>query len=182
MAESGIDVAAKRYARAAFELAQQDGNLGTWEGPIDQIAEFMADPDVKLVLENTRVDEAAKLQLIAAAFGTLPAMPLNLARLLVRKKRTALAPDISSQFKVMVQEVSGIERVHATTAVALTDTERTQLQARLRQSTGHEVVLETAVDPALLGGLVVQIGDRLVDASTRSRLQALRKQLTGAVG
>jgi F-type H+-transporting ATPase subunit delta len=56
-----------------------------------------------------------------------------------------------------------------------------QLQARLRESTGHEVVLETEVDPELLGGLVVQIGDRLIDASTRTRLQALRRQLTGAV-
>jgi F-type H+-transporting ATPase subunit delta len=141
----------------------------------------MSEPEVKRVLENTRAAQDAKLQLLDAALNDLPAQPLNLARLLVRKKRTALAPEIAAAFRNLVQERSGIERVHATTAVALTDTERIQLQAKLRESTGHEVVLETAVDPELLGGLVVQIGDRLIDASTRSRLQALRRQLQGAV-
>jgi F-type H+-transporting ATPase subunit delta len=181
LAESSTDLAAKRYARAAFELAQAANDTATWEAAIDQMAQFMAEPEVKQVLENTRVAQDAKLQLIEAALNDLAPQPLNLARLLVRKKRTALAPEIAASFRAMVQELSGIQRVHASTAVPLTDTERIQLQARLRESTGHEVVLETDVDPALIGGIVVQIGDRLIDASTRARLQLLKRTLTGAV-
>ncbi len=182
MAETGNELAAKRYARAAFELALPANALTAWEAAIDQIAEFMADPEVKRVLENTRVAQDAKLQLIDAALGDLAPLPLNLAKLLARKQRTDIAPEVAAAFKAMVQEQSGIERVHATTAVPLTDTERVQLQARLRESTGHEVLLDTDVDPALIGGLVVQIGDRLIDASTRTRLQSLKRSLTGAVG
>ena len=182
MADNGSDLAAKRYAQAAFELALEANDLATWESALDQIGQFMGEPEVSSVLENTRAAKDAKLQLIEAALNDLPAMPLNLARLLVRKQRTGLAPEIAVQFRAMVQERSGIRHVKASTAVALTDTERLQLTARLRETTGHEVVLETAVDPALLGGLVVQIGDRLIDASTRHRLQELRKSLEGVNG
>src|SRR5205085_1580864 len=82
----------------------------------------------------------------------LPGLALNLARLLVRKGRTALAPAIASQFKQMVETQQGIERATATTAVPLTDSERQNLSQRLESQTGHRIVLETAVDPALLGG------------------------------
>lgn len=181
MADNGSDLAAKRYAQAAFELALEANDLATWENALDQIGQFMGEPEVSSVLENTRAAKDAKLQLIEAALNDLPAQPLNLARLLVRKQRTGLAPEIAVQFRAMVQERSGIRHVKASTAVALTETERLQLTARLRETTGHEVVLETAVDPALLGGLVVQIGDRLIDASTRHRLQELRKSLEGSM-
>jgi F-type H+-transporting ATPase subunit delta len=176
-----LDLAAKRYAQAAYELALQDGNLREWEGALGQMAEFMGDVEVRRVLENTRVGMDAKQRLIEAALGDLPRLPLNLARLLVRKGRTSLADDIVSQFQELVEQREGIARVKARTAVPLSDAERQSLTERLEQQTGRRVVLETEVDPALLGGVMVQIGDRLVDASTRARLEALRDNLVGAL-
>jgi len=179
-AGEGENLAAKRYAVAAFELAQENNDSDAWLNAVRQIAEFMGDPEVKRVLENARVSQEPKQRLIDAALGDLPALPLNLARLLVRKNRTALAVDIATQLGQLLEQQRGVSRARATTAVPLGDAEREALSQRLAQHTGGEVVLETAVDPALLGGVVVQIGDRLIDASTRSKLRALRDNLTRA--
>ena len=177
----GDSLAAKRYAIAAFELAREHNDTNAWLNAVRQIAEFMGDPEVRRVLENSRVSQEPKQRLIEAALNDLPPLPLNLAKLLVRKNRTALAVDIATQFEQLLEEQRGISRARAVTAVPLADTERNALARRLREQTGHEVILETSVDPALLGGVVVQIGDRLVDASTKARLKALRENLIRAV-
>jgi F-type H+-transporting ATPase subunit delta len=177
----GLETAAKRYAQAAFELASRDKDIESWAASIDAIAEFMSEADIKRVLENTRVSQETKLQLIGAGLGDLPRMPLNLARLLVRKGRTNLAGDIAAAFRQLVDDESGIAHVYARTAVPIDEAELAALTTRLRDRTGKNVVLETEVDPSLLGGIVIQIGDQLVDASTRARLQALRGSLVGAV-
>lgn len=175
MADTGESLAAKRYAQAAYELAGSD--LAGWQRAIDEIAEFMGDDEVRKVLENSRVPREPKLRLVAAALAELPALQLNLARLLVRKGRTGLAPEIAVQFRGLVAAQRGVQKAVATTAVPLTSAEQEALSQRLEASTGHPVELETEVDPELLGGVVVQIGDRLIDASVRGRLDALRKSL-----
>jgi F-type H+-transporting ATPase subunit delta len=176
VADTGESLAAKRYAQAAFELAGD--NLAGWQQGIDLVAEFMGDDEVRKVLENSRIPQEPKMRLVAAALAELPALQLNLARLLVRKSRTALAPEIAVQFRALVQAQEGIQHARATTAVPLTSREQEVLSERLEASTGHPVELTTEVDPALLGGVVVQIGDRLIDASVRGRLDAMRKALT----
>lgn len=177
----GESLAAKRYAMAAFEIATERGDTPAWQSAMGQIAEFMGDPEVRRVLENTRVGQEPKQRLIEAALGDLPALPLNLARLLVRKNRTALAVEIAAQLEQLIEAQRGVSRARAVTAVALSNTERDSLSRRLQEQTGKEIVLETAVDPALLGGVVVQIGDRLIDASTKARLRALRTSLVNAM-
>ena len=176
-----VELAARRYAHAAFELATRDGNEDVWSAALDAMAEFMNEADVKRVLENTRTAPETKLQLIAAGLGDLAPLPLNLARLLARKGRTALSADIATAFKELVEGRRGIVHASATTAVPVDDAERAAITTRIRERTGKDVVLETAVDPALIGGVVIQIGDQLIDASTRARLQALRDSLVGAV-
>jgi F-type H+-transporting ATPase subunit delta len=178
---SGESLAAKRYALAAFELAQERGELDVWQTAVRQIADFMGDPEVRRVLDNNRVGQAPKMNLVASALADLPGMALNLARLLVRKNRTGLAVEIADQFDRLVEQQKGISRARAVTAVALGDSEREALIQNLRKQTGREIILETEVDPELLGGVVVQIGDRLIDASTRSKLRALRDNLIRAV-
>jgi F-type H+-transporting ATPase subunit delta len=176
---SGEAIAAKRYALAALDLANENGDAKAWQEALVQIAEFMGDPEVRRVLENTRVSQEPKQRLINAALGDLPALPLNLARLLVRKNRTALAGDIALTFNRLLEEEKGIARARATTAVPLSDAERDALVSRLREQTGQDVILDVEVDPSLIGGVVVQIGDRLIDASTRAKLQAMREALVG---
>ena len=176
-----IESAAKRYAQAAFELANSSGTLDAWMTGLEAIAEFTSEADIKRVLEATRVPPETKMQLIGAGLGDQPRMVQNLARLLVRKGRSFLAPDIARSFRELVDTQRGIEHAVATTAVPLTPAEVDALRQTLRERTGKDVVLEMAVDPSLLGGVVIQIGDKLIDASTRARLHALRESLVGAV-
>jgi F-type H+-transporting ATPase subunit delta len=178
---SGETLAAKRYALAAFELAKEHGDMDAWREGVSQIAEFMSDTEVRRVLENTRVGQEPKQRLIEAALGDLPPLPLNLARLLVRKNRTALALDIAAAFNQLIEEDRGITRARARTAVPLSEAEVEALARRLQEQTGHEVILDVEVHPDVLGGVVIQIGDRLIDASTRARLHALRENLVGAL-
>ena len=175
-----VEPAARRYAQAAFELARRDNNVDVWMSALDAMAEFMNEADVKRVLENTRAGQATKLQLIAAGLGDLAPMQLNLARLLVRKGRTGLAADIAAAFRELVEEQRGVVHARATTAVPIDDAERASLTTQLRERTGKNVVLETGVDPSLIGGAVIQIGDQLIDASTRAKLIALRASLVNA--
>ena len=178
---SGETLAAKRYALAAFEIAREQGSIDAWQDALGQIADFMSDPEVKRVLENTRVTQEPKQRLIEAALGDLPAMPLNFARLLLRKHRTALSPDIAMAFNELIDVERGIQHALVRTAVPLTEAETADLARRLQAQTGQEVILRVEVDPSVLGGLVIQIGDRLIDASTRARLQAMRESLVGAL-
>jgi F-type H+-transporting ATPase subunit delta len=141
----------------------------------------MSNSSVESVLENTRISVDATMNTLDMALGSLPPLALNLARLLVRKGRTRLAPEISLEFRRLADESQGIEHAKAITAVAMSDAERQALIDRLQSQTGKRIVLETEVDPELLGGLVLQTGDKLVDASVRAKLHALRDRLVGAV-
>ena len=176
------EVVAKRYARAAFEIAVEERQTAAWSQALGRIADFLGDREAARVLENTRASQEVKHRLIAAGLGDLPRTSLNLAHILVNKGRTALAPEIAQQFARMIEQHEGVARARAVTAVELSDTDLRALSQRLRDATGRQIVLETAVDPSILGGVVVQIGDRLIDGSTKAKLEALRDSLVGAVG
>jgi F-type H+-transporting ATPase subunit delta len=180
-ADSAGAVAARRYAQAAFEIAVESDETRAWELALGAIAGFLSDPQVRQVLDDRRVGQEPKQRLLEAALGDLPKLPLNFARLLVRKNRTGLVGEIEEQFKRMLEEREGIARVTARTAVPMTIGEQEMLAERITRQTGQSVILDTEVDPSILGGVVIQIGDRLIDASTRQRLEELREKLVGSV-
>ena len=175
------DLAAKRYATAAFELALEAGTTDEWTNAISEMAAFMGSSEVAVVLENTRVPTDAKQRVLEAGLQDLPPLPLNLARLLVRKGRTSLAADISIEFKALAEASQGLRRVRAVTAVPLEAAAQEALIQRLKEQTGKTILLEAEVDPSLIGGIVIQLGDKLLDISTKARLEALRGSLAGVV-
>jgi len=172
--------AARRYAEAVFQIAKERGQMAEWAEALSAMAQFFSHPDVAALMESPRIPVTTKLQLVEEGLGGLDSHVLNLARLLIAKGRTALAPQIAQVYREMLDEEQGIAHVRVKTAVPLTDEEREALAQRLQQLTGRRVVLETEVDEGIIGGLVVQIGDRIIDGSTRSQLLALRRQLEEA--
>ena len=179
---AGVDLAAKRYAEAAFDLASRDDHLEAWSAALSEMAAFMTEANIRRALANTRISQSAKQRLIESGLGGLPPLPLNLARLLTRKGRTALAGAVAAQFDQLVEARQGVARARARTAVPLSDEAKQTMVERLESETGLRILLETDVDPDLIGGAVVQIGDRLIDASTRGRLAALRRNMEGSLG
>jgi F-type H+-transporting ATPase subunit delta len=172
---------ARRYAEAIFEIAREQDSFVQWSGDLSAIAEFAGEPDVAQVLASNRVPRDEKLRLLEAGLaGQVGPLAMNVVRLLNDRGRLALAPDIRLRFQEMVDEERGVAHATVTTAVQLSDEERSAVATRLAQITGKQVDITAVVDEGIIGGLVARIGDQLIDGSTRSRLVALKRRLEGA--
>jgi F-type H+-transporting ATPase subunit delta len=128
-------------------------------------------------MENPKVPFEAKKKIVKERLGEINPLALNLALLLVSKDALELAGDIQEHFRGLVEAHQGIERAQVTTAVPLTDKDREVISRRLGEKVGRKVLLDTRVDPAVIGGLVVKIGDTLIDGSIRQNLDTLQKTL-----
>jgi F-type H+-transporting ATPase subunit delta len=120
-----------------------------------------------------------KQALVKKALEGVEKEVLSLALILLRRGRTSLAPGIADAYQELLDEARGVSHATVTTAVPLTDEELEVVKKKLAEIAGGEVVVETKVDEEILGGVVVRIGDRLIDGSTRNRLLALKQQLAG---
>jgi F-type H+-transporting ATPase subunit delta len=176
------EAAAKRYAQAAFAVALDQGDPGRWLGDLGSLSEFAAQSDVVELLRSDRVPDGEKGRLLEAALPDVAPGVLNLARLLVAKRRTRLVEQVRAEFGNLLDEHEGRARALVTTAVPLSDQQKVEVAERLGVITGKKVSVEQAVDPGILGGLVARVGDTLIDGSTRSRLVALKKSLQGGGG
>lgn len=173
---------ANRYAEAVFEIASKSGTADAWSRDLATIAEFVGDPEVAGLLASGRVPRDEKLRLLSAGLqsGVSP-LAWNLVRLLEQRGKTDLAPEILRGFRERYDAQRGVAHAIVTTAVPLSDGEKSAIAARLSTITGKQVDISTVVDESIIGGLVARIGDELIDGSTRSRLIALKRRLEGAV-
>lgn len=174
------DVAAKRYAEAAYLIAKEDGTGEQWADGLQAMATLFGDAQAARFLENSRVPPKQKRELVEKALAGAPQEAMNMALLLLHRSRTALAPQIAEAYQELLDAEKGISHATVTSAVPLTDEERAAVKSRLTQITGGEVEVKTEVDEDILGGLIVRIGDRLIDGSTRNKLLELKQQLAGA--
>ena len=172
--------AGRRYAEAAFELATRDGALDAWAEGLALAARFAADDGVIHVVDNPSIPHADRQAAVARLLEgrVLPGV-LNLARLLARRGRFETLPAIAAEYTRLLNRRRGIVEAVVTSALPLTAEEVAALRARVEAMTGSTVELRARVDPALIGGLTVRVGDQLHDASVRGRLERLRTQLAG---
>jgi F-type H+-transporting ATPase subunit delta len=174
-----VAVAHRTYARALFEAANDEGRL---DGVHEQLADFVATVDqvgeLRAVLESPELDSRAKAALLDQVLGDADELVRNFVRLLAEKGRAGELDEIAREFEALVAQDQGILDVELTTAVELSQQEFDDLVARVGQASGREVRASRAVDPTLVGGLVLQIGSRRLDASIRGRLDRLRQELT----
>lgn len=180
MAVGEAQAAARRYADAVMELAREARQLDEWSESLTVLAAVARDPGTVAFLENGRTPLPERLAVIERAMAGLQPQALNLTRLLVSRGRFALAPAIADRFQVMLDAERGVVRASVVTAVPMEEADRQAVAERLRVLSGaNDVRLETSVDPTIIGGLVARVGDRLIDGSTRSRLQQLKRRLAG---
>ena len=170
--------AARRYAEAAFEVAMRDNTVDAWRSELDSAAEIVAEERIGRALANPSIPLETRLATAEQTFGKLVGrQALNLIGLMLRRGRIEELPRLASEFRRLDDERRGITHATATSASALTADDVRALTQHLEQLTGGRVELDTQVDPSLLGGVVVRVGDRLIDGSVRSRLERLRNQL-----
>ena len=179
MAEHGTS--ARRYAEAVFDIADQEERFIAWAGDLQTMIDFTNEASVKQILQSDRVPRAQKLRLLRAGLeGQISAEAMNLVRLLNERGKIGLVDDIARIFREKVDERRGVVHATVTTAVPLSDDERAAVAARLSAITGKTVDVTPVVDESIIGGVVARIGDQLIDASTRTKLAALRRSLEGA--
>jgi F-type H+-transporting ATPase subunit delta len=169
--------AAKRYARAVFELATEDDQVDEWGRRLTDVRDLLSDPSVAAVLTNPTIPVESRMALISAAPHELDPEGTNLARLLIESNRVKQVGGIADEFEILADAAAGRVRATVTTAVELDDAERDKVADELSQRLGKEVRMTVVVDKGILGGLKLQYGDHLIDASVATKLQQLRRRL-----
>ena len=174
--------ASRRYAEAAFELAQRDDALDTWAKDLATAAQLLGDEGVARVVDNPArpiVQRRAVIDKLLTKRVSPKAQ--RLVGLLSERGRLEILPAISMEYDGLLKRHRGIVTAIVTSAAPLTKDEMKAIEQRLREMTGAQVEIEPAIDESLIGGLTVRVGDQLYDSSVRGRLERLRNQLVAGM-
>lgn len=170
-------VGGQRYARALFDLAVEKNTTGQWATDLAQLAEAMQDEQFNLFLKHAEVPLDRKIESVAAVLPEIDPMVRNLGALLVTRNSVDSIGDVAVAYNRLVDDRLGRQQVEVTTAVDLEPAEAERIREFVTGLIQRQVVMTTRVDESILGGMVIQVGDRLMDGSTRSKLEELRKQV-----
>ena len=169
---------ARPYARAAFELASSAGSLGDWAKKLAFAAQAAADPQVRSLFGNPRIGtaELASLFLLDGEPGDSPFA--DFVNLLAENHRLQALPEIAALYEQQKREAEKVLQVRLRTATPIDASETAKIRDALKRRFGRDIELEQTVDPAVLGGAVIDAGEVVIDGSVRGRLHQLEAALT----
>jgi F-type H+-transporting ATPase subunit delta len=175
---------ARNYAQALLALARKAEDLAAWGRMIDDVANAIEREDrLRRFLEAPQISAAQKNAVLAKAFeDRAPRLFLRFLQRLVMNRRQMLIPEIANEYRDLVDEVEG--RVHAqvTLAKPVDEEQRAAIARQLTHTLGQPVVPEVRINPNILGGIIVRVGDRVMDGSVRRRLGLLRNRMIARLG
>ncbi len=170
---------ARRYASALFSIARERGTIDPWAEELGRLRALAANRDAMRVLNNPELGLDQKMRVVDAAAGPLSHETAALVRILLERKRVELLPALADAFNEQARAFRGIELATVTTAIPLEEADRQLITQWLSTRLGRSVEIEEHVDPEIIGGVVSRVGDQLIDASVRGRLEMLRRRLRG---
>lgn len=173
---------AQRYATALFDLAKAEQSLDRVEGDLSGFVRLLDESaDLKRLVESPVIgrEEQEKAVLDIAGKGGLEALTTRFLGLLARHRRLFALPGIAKAFTAMLAAHKGEVSAEVVSATPLAEADLDTLRQSIAAHVGQAVTVETRVDPALLGGVVVRVGSRMLDASLRTKLQKLEQSLKG---
>ena len=171
---------ARRYAKALFSLAVEQGRIEPWSDALLALAKAVEDSaELRSLLSNPAFPRDARAAIVTrlAAELKLDAAPASLLQLLGERNRLAGLPAIAAAFRELADAELGRLRARVTSAVPLDDASAAAIAEKLSAATKKQVLVERAVDPAILGGVVTQVGSTVYDGSLRTQLEDLRSTL-----
>lgn len=174
MALSGS--AARRYAEALLDLAPDERTVSSYRESLDKLGPIF-DRATIAALRDPSVSMESRKSALADALAGEPAVVRSLFLLLLERDRIALVPLIARAFGDIVDQRAGIAKARITTAVPIAEREQAELVQRLEQKSGRTLRATFAVDPTLIGGAKIQIGDHLIDSSLQGKLISLGREL-----
>ncbi|MDB4908775.1 MAG: synthase subunit delta [Gemmatimonadetes bacterium] len=172
---------ARNYAEALLELARQAKDLPGWGNMMNEVAAAVEnDAKLRLFLESPRVDAAKKNEVLRKAYGDrVPLTFLRFLQTLVRNRRQMLFPAVAQAYADLVDEAEGRMHADVTMSSEPSESERVNVAQQLGRAFGKEVVPHFSVNPEIMGGVVVRVGDTVLDGSVRKRLSTLRSKMLG---
>ena len=170
---------AKVYAAAIFEVGQSTGQVDQIAAELRTLGDLVnADPDFEMFLDSPAVDaETRKLTIEKLFRGKFGEVFVDSLQVLNRKERLGIVREVAAAYHALHQESLGREELHVDTAVPLSDGVREQLRERISRATGKKIDLLERVDPSLIGGIVLQLGDKKFDGSVRRKLAVVKTAL-----
>jgi F-type H+-transporting ATPase subunit delta len=174
------DTVARRYAAALFMAAKRQNEVEAVEQDARALSEVLArEPRLMKFLDSPEILDERKEAMLRTAFGErVRPVLLRFLLLVFRKNRISHLSDMIEEFVARAEEARGIVSARVVTAVALGPDQTEALTAKLAALTGKQIRLRRDVDPGILGGALVTIGDRILDGSVQGRLAAIRDELT----
>ena len=169
---------ARRYAQALMKAAEELRTVDATAADVETIgAVVRSSREFRRFLSSPVVSVARKKAVLLEMFGEIISpVTLSFLDLIIKQNREPLLPEILEQFAVLRDEQMGVVNADVTTAVDMTPPQVRDLQSALEQQTGKKVRLKVHADPSIRGGLVIQIGDTVRDASLTHQLERLREQ------
>ncbi|SEM79905.1 F0F1 ATP synthase subunit delta [Lihuaxuella thermophila] len=171
---------AKRYAKALFEVALEKNLLDQVEKDLQLIAEtFSSTPELIEWLNHPATDTAKKKEFFSSVFTQVTELVKNLLFLLADRHRENIVAEISAEYKHLANEAKGMAEAIVTTAFPMTEEDKKELVETFQPIVGKTLQIKEVVDSDILGGVIVQVGDRLYDGSLRTKLTRFQERLKG---
>lgn len=170
---SEANTIARPYVQAAFEVAHKQADLKGWSDVMQTLKELLANAEVKAAVTNPRLKHSQVEDLMLQLAGKLNKEQSNFVRALVQSGRLTVIEEIAEMFEALRSEAEKSAQVTVSSAFELNDEQQRKIAAALKNRLGRDIKLSCKVDKALLGGIVIRMGDKVMDGSANTRLAEL---------
>lgn len=173
----------RNYAEALLALARKSGEQEEWGTLIDAISTGMREDQVlRTFLESPKLSASRKIGILETALGRrVPRLFLRFLETVIMKRRQMLIPEIASEYRMLIDESENRVHVNVTVARKPAEPETDALARQLSRLFGKRVVPHISLNPGILGGIIVKVGDTVMDGSVRRRLATLRQRMLATV-
>ena len=169
---------AKRYARAIFDIASEDQSYDDWLNKLKLISDTRAEVNFANVLNSTKLSFSKKMNLIDDVFSNkLNKLQLNFLKLLTKNQSFFIIQDIYKQFLRLVEKRNNLIRVTVTSPYKISDDLKNQILNLVNDISGADSIIEEKIDSELIGGVVIRLGDTVIDGSMKNKVKQLRREL-----
>ena len=171
--------AAVRYAQSLMELALEKGNLEPVANDMNYLQNAVNEnPELVSFFKSPIISSTKKLEVIKAVFGQFEAATMTFVELVVKNRREMLLPSIAESFGELIKEHKGIVSIELVTAVQLDEETKKNILAKIEGTVKGTLEVTETIDPEIIGGYIVKMGDRRIDASVKSQFNKLKQTLT----
>lgn len=168
---------AKRFAQAVFEIGLENNSLDQWSHDLHEISISLKNEEFRLLLEHSKVPISQKLKTIEDTLSGIQPLAQKLLAVLTSRGLVDLVDLMEFEYIRLLDVHQGRERASVSSAVELDPSQKDMLAKLLSDLVGKNIVLDTRIDSSLIGGLLIKVGDKLIDGSTRYRLEEMKSQL-----